>query len=191
MEKDMSDVEAFKAASKKRSQSHLTQDLSDDYEAKMLEAFVNKPEDPQKGLWYSIAFKKYDLEGNGSMKWHWSWWAFMGSFFYFLYRKAYVEALVLFFISLVSSVIPFGGLIVMILVGGYGPFFVYKIYKARKLEIEESYGDEDQRVSMMQEVGGYNQWVIWLAAALNLIFLIIMYTMVSSMMDMIMANGAQ
>ncbi|PHR55482.1 MAG: hypothetical protein COA44_10530 [Arcobacter sp.] len=164
--------------------------VSEDYEAKMLEAFVNKPEDPEKGLWYSIAFTKFDLSGTKDVKWHWSWWAFMGSFFYLLYRKAYVEAAVLFFISLLSGVIPFGGLIVLVLAGGYSPFFVYKLYKSKKSEIEEVFVDEDKRISMMQSLGGYNQWVIWLAGVLNVVVLIAIYMIVSSMMDQIMATGS-
>ena len=71
----------------------------------------------------------------------------------------------------------------MILAGGFAPYFVYKIYKNKKHQIEQSQVDENQAIKMMQELGGYNQWVIWMAAVINVIILIVLYMLVSQMIQ--------
>ena len=176
MENDNSDLEAFKAQSKARSDmneaSSNSESVGSEYEAKMVEAFVGKPEDPEKGFWYANSFSKYNINGVDAMKWNWSWWAFMGGIFFLLYRKAYAAAGGLFLISLVSGIIPFGGLVIWILTGGFSTYFVYKVFKTKKMEIESAQSDENQRITMMQELGGYNQWVIWLAVVLNVLVVI-------------------
>lgn len=137
-----------------------------EYETKMIEAFVNKPDKPEKGFWYVNSFEKYNLNGIDSMKWNWSWWAFFGGLLFLLYRKSYAAAGALFLISLVLGLIPFAGLIVSILAGGYSSYFVYKTYKKKKLAIEAMYSDEDQRIAAMRVSGGYNTWVLWILPAL-------------------------
>lgn len=174
MDDHNSELEAFKARSEARSETvgSTGSAQSGDYEARMLEAFVGKPDQPEKGLWYANAFSKYNVNGVDAMRWVWSWWAFMGGIFFLLYRKAYAAAGGLFLISLVSGIIPFGGVIIWVLSGGYSTYFVYRVYKTKKLEIEAAQSDENQRVAMMQELGGYNPWVIWVAVILNVIVLI-------------------
>ena len=185
MQEDRSDIEAFKAQSKARAEENSTSGgpQGDEYEARMLEAFVGKPQEPEKGLWYATAFSKYNVNGVDVMKWHWSWWAFMGGVFFLLYRKAYAAAGGLFLISLVSGIIPFGGVVVWVLTGGFSPYFVYRVYKTKKLEIEGAQSDENQRVFMMEQLGGYNQWVIWVAVILNVTVLAALAMFASEIMD--------
>jgi uncharacterized protein YneF (UPF0154 family) len=95
------------------------------------------------------------------MKWNWSWWAFLGGPAFLLYRKAYLASLLVFLISVVTSLIPIVGLVVSILVGGYGTYFIYKRYLKKRLEIESKITDENERILAMQQVGGYHQWVVW------------------------------
>jgi cell division protein FtsX len=95
------------------------------------------------------------------MKWVWSWWAFFGGWAFLLYRKQYIPALTLFILSIVATVIPFGALIVAILAGGFSTYFIYKGYKHKKAEIETRISDTNTRIETMREVGGYNQWVVW------------------------------
>ena len=132
-----------------------------EYENAMIEAFVNKPE---KTFWYQNAFSKFNINGIDSMKWVWSWWAFFGGWAFLLYRKQYIPALVLFFISLVAQFIPFGGLLVAVLAGGFSTYFIYKGYKHKKAEIEANIEDVNARIETMRQVGGYNQWVVWVYA---------------------------
>jgi len=134
------------------------QPTQDEYEKAMLEAFVNKPE---KTLWYQQAFSKFNINGIDTMKWVWSWWAFFGGWAFLLYRKQYIPALILFVLSILASAVPFGGLLVAILAGGFSTYFVYKGYKQKKAEIENAISDPQKRIETMREIGGYNQWVVW------------------------------
>jgi len=184
MENDNSELEAFKAQSKARSEGSAEaqgSETSTDYEAKMVEAFVGKPQDPERGFWYANAFSKYNVNGIDSMKWNWSWWAFMGGIFFLLYRKAYGAAGGLFLVSLVSGLIPGAGLVIWILTGGFSSYFVYKTYKTKKLEIEAIQSDEKQRISMMAMLGGYNQWVIYAAVALNVVVMIAVFAIIAAL----------
>jgi len=134
-----------------------------EYSNKMIEAFIGKPE---KTFWYQNAFSMFNINGVDKMKWKWSWWAFFGGFLFLLYRKQYIPALVVFLASILFSLVPFAGLIIAILVGGYGTYFVYKGYKAKLLEIERNIPaeEEDKRIETMKAVGGYHSWVVWLYA---------------------------
>lgn len=132
--------------------------IESEYSKQMIAAYVAKPD---KVLWYEIAFEKFDNTIGGKLTWKWSWWAFFGGFLYLLYRKAYVPSLVLFIVSIVIGFIPFGGLLLAILAGGFAPFFVYKNYLSIKENIERVVPDEDDRIKAMEIAGGYNQWVIW------------------------------
>ena len=160
MEENNSEVEAFKEQSRERNEAN-SGPQTNEYEAKMLEAFVGKPESPEKGLWYANAFGKYDINGVDVIKWNWSWWAFFGGIWFLLYRKAYAAAGGLLLISIIASFIPFSGIVISILAGGFSSYFIYKIYKTKKLEIEATHMDEEQRIEMMKVVGGYNTWVAW------------------------------
>jgi len=149
-----------------------------EYEHAMLEAFINKPE---KTAWYEAAFSKYNVNGIDTMQWVWSWWAFFGGWAFLLYRKQYLAAFILFIITLAASVIPFGGLIVSILAGGYATYFIYKGYKTKKIQIEEKIPDIEQRIETMRAVGGYNQWVVWLYALFVTLFFIYIISLVVAM----------
>ncbi len=133
--------------------------MTQEYTHKMVEAFIAKPE---KTLWYEMSFQKYNVNGVDAMKWNWSWWGFAGGFLFLLYRKQYLAAFVVFFASMTLGMIPFMGLFIAIMVGGYGTFFIYKGYKKKLLEIQESIEDEATQIETMAEVGGYHQWVVWL-----------------------------
>lgn len=172
---DQNEVEAFKERSRAREEQREESGSDSEYEAKMLEAFVAKPDRPEKGLWYANAFAKYDVNGVDAMRWNWSWWAFFGGIWFLIYRKAYAAAGGLFLIAIASSFIPFGGLVISILAGGYSTYFVYKTYKTKKLEIEAAEGDENRRIEMMQELGGYNQWVVVLAVIVNVLVLVAVF----------------
>lgn len=140
--------------------------INQDYQDRMIEAYIDKPE---VTLWYQNAFSKFNVNGVDSMEWHWSWWAFFSGFLYLLYRKQYLPALGLFLASIAIGMIPFGGLLVMILSGGYATYFVYKGYTSKLLEIEKVIDDEETRVQTMRQVGGFNQWVVWVYIALTLL----------------------
>jgi hypothetical protein len=159
-----------------------TADTINDYDDKMVEAFVNKPEVTS---WYINAFSRFSVNGVNKMSWVWSWWAFFGGIFYLLYRKAYMAALGLLALSIVSFAIPFGGLIVWILTGGLAPYFVYKTYQTKKAEIEANIADEHVRIETMRAVGGYNNWAVLLAVAFHAFMWIWVFFAFSTMMAML------
>jgi len=138
-----------------------------DYEYKIIEAYINKPEVTQ---WYVEAFKSFNVNGVDIGKWRWSWWAFFGSIFFLLYRKAYMPAGVLALMLIIAWFIPFGWLILWILSGGYSTYFVYKSYKEKRLEVEAEIEDEDKRIETMRILGGTNEWAIILGVLVQFFF---------------------
>jgi len=192
MEHDQNDIEMFKAQSKARAEAKeaTATEAGSDYEARMVEAFVGKPDDPEKGFWYANAFSKYDVNGVEKMAWQWSWWAFGAGIFFLLYRKAYAAAGGLFLISLASGLIPFAGLVVWVLSGGFSTYFVYKVFKTKKLQIEAAQSDVNQRVNMMEQLGGYNQWALWIAVVLNVLVVIGIFMFASAVMNVMTQQGS-
>lgn len=138
------------------------------YQNRMIEAFIDKPSET---LWYQMSFKKFNINGVDNMTWNWSWWAFGGGFLYLLYRKQYLASLILFIASMTLGMIPFASFIIMILSGGYSSYFVYKGYRRKLFEIEETIPDEETRIETMRAVGGYHQWVVWVYIAFMLVML--------------------
>lgn len=134
---------------------------------KMIEAYINKPEVTD---WYVNAFKSFNINGVDIGKWKWSWWAFFGSIFFLLYRKAYVPAGVLTALLIVGWFIPFGWLVLWTLAGGYSTYFVYKTYKEKRLEVEAEVEDEAKRLETMRIVGGTNEWAIVLGVIAQFFF---------------------
>ncbi len=146
---------------------HNKYEKVDDYDYKMTEAYIAKPEVLQ---WYVNSFKKFNINGVDVMKWNWSWWAFFGNVFYLLYRKAYLAAGILFALNLMVGFIPFGGLILWVLSGGYSSFYVYKAYKQKKIEVERIIEEEDKRIETMELLGGSNEWAVWIGVILSVLF---------------------
>lgn len=135
-------------------------ETNDQYEQAMLEAFVQKP---SKITYYQNALKKMMVTGSPNLQWHWSWWGFFGGWVFLLYRKAYLAALVTFLITSAISFIPFGTIVSMIVLGGIAPFFIIKRYAMLKQQIENRYETEEERLSAMTKIGGFHNWVAWVA----------------------------
>jgi len=155
----------------------MQNEQNSDYNDKMIAAFIAKPE---KESWYRDSFSKFNINGVDTLKWNWSWWAFSGGFLYLLYRKQYIPSLLLFIVSVATGEIPLASLILMILAGGYSTYFVYKGYKSKLLEIEASVNEEDKRIEAMQNVGGYNQWVVWVYIVIAIIVVITFISILST-----------
>lgn len=149
--------------------SASTETENQQYEDDMLQAFIQKSD---KVAYYQNALKKMTVTGQVNFRWHWSWWAFIGTWLFLLYRKAYLPALISFAIALI---IPFAWILFMIVMGGIAPYFVIKRYTTLKNEIELRYNDSQKRIEAMQEVGGFHTWVVWVAVILNLLIMPIMF----------------
>ncbi len=131
---------------------------------KAIEAYINKDKVTE---FYQKGFAKYSAAGVDQFAWHWSWWAMFGGMFYLLYRKLYMEALIFFVLFAVIGMIPFAGLVAWIASGGVLPYLVYKRYKKVKAQVEMNFAEEDEQFNALREVGGFNQWAIWLGVALH------------------------
>ncbi|MEO1927253.1 MAG: hypothetical protein ABGX26_01000 [Nautiliaceae bacterium] len=155
--------------------------MNQDYEDRMLEAFIQTP---KKFKWYKEAFSKFNINGIKRVAWVWSWWAFFGGgFWYLLYRKAYLAAVLSFIIVVVlNAILPFWGpMAFYILMGGYSVYFVYKKYLSLKSKIESKIEDEEKRIETMRILGGYNRWVIWVAGVIySILFLLFVALLVNN-----------
>lgn len=136
------------------------------YEAMMLEAFVQKDE---KVPYYQAALEKMTASGELRFQWHWSWWAFAATWAYLWYRRVYLPAAIVFVVSLVVPVI---GIVIMIIMGGVGPYFVVRRYYVLKREMEQKYYDPKERIEEMRDKGGFHYWVVWIMVILSAFYLI-------------------
>ncbi|MEE9444094.1 MAG: DUF2628 domain-containing protein [Cocleimonas sp.] len=141
-----------------------------------IEAYINKDTSTN---FYQRGFAKYSAAGVDQFAWHWSWWAMFGGVFYLLYRKLYMEALVFFVLFAVIGMIPFAGLAAWIASGGILPYLVYKRYKKVKAQVETNFSNLNEQHNALREVGGYNQWAIWLGVALHVLMWIGAFYMIS------------
>ncbi len=132
----------------------------------LLEAHLQKPE---KVAIYKPRVMANMVNGVAVFKATWSWWAFFSTWAFFLYRKMYVEAGIIFLISIVSSFIPFMFFIIMIF-SGMSAFYFYTKKFLKDLQIAE-YGEKplDEVCEKLKVLGGYNSWVIWLSVILNIL----------------------
>ena len=81
---------------------------------------------------YITKFKKFNISGIDDFHPTWHWPAFFVPFFWLLYRKLYLWALLVFCLS----VIPYVGFIVMIVLGITGNYLYYKHAKKRILALK-------------------------------------------------------
>ena len=149
------------------------------YEEKMLEAFIGKP---KKYEWYKKSFNTFNSNGILNTPWNWSWWAFFGGATFLLHRKIYLASLIIYILAIqfhisllllsgVTEHTPVKGigiplftifsvffLFFRVLSGGYATFFIYMRYLKKKLKIESTVSDENERILEMQKIGGYHKW---------------------------------
>ncbi|MDR2034026.1 MAG: DUF2628 domain-containing protein [Helicobacteraceae bacterium] len=180
-------------------------DIKEEYEKRMLEAFLRKKE---KVAFYSDLYERATRSGEPRMCWKWSWWAFFGGLWYPLYRKTYLAALAIFAINnafwmflqlafvyyahanisnfeqpTAFTIILLGFSGAQIFIGGYTPYFVIKRYIDLKTLIEKKYESQSDRVATMAQHGGYHQWVVWIIAVvfaiINLLLLIILFAAIN------------
>lgn len=103
------------------------------------------------------------INGKPAFNITWSWWGFFGGWAFFLYRKMYLLAGVFFILSVLSTVIPFGGFI-LALITGASAFYFYttKFYKDLEISGYKS-RNIDEVKNDLRKLGGYNSWVVFLA----------------------------
>jgi len=137
-----------------------------EYEEALFEAYIGTPE---KFDWYRKAFDVFAQKERG-MRWYWNSWAFLGGFWYFLYRKQMKMAMIVLFVFLVMAVVvPLNILLILFLflsfaIGGFGSYFIYTNYLERKSEIAMIVPEREKRIRIMaREFGGVNRWAVPMA----------------------------
>ncbi len=136
-------------------------------EIEYIKAYIDKPESEE---FYIRAFEAYTKGGIDQFKWVWSWWAFAGGIFFLLYRKLYIEALVVFLVMSLAVTVPVVSMIIWIVTGALFPYLVFQRYKKGREMVANM--PKDQALMTLREFGGFNQWAIYLAVAVNILFLI-------------------
>ena len=135
----------------------------------LLEAHLQKAD---KVNIYAPRVKANMVNGVPVFKATWSWWAFLGGWAFFLYRKIYLVAVAFLLASIVGGVFPLLMVLTFIIAGVSGFYFYTKKFSA-DLEIA-GYGKKplNEVKEKLKELGGYNSWVIWVVSILNILLLI-------------------
>ncbi|MBE0508488.1 MAG: DUF2628 domain-containing protein [Marinospirillum sp.] len=145
---------------------------------KLLEAYIQKPE---KMAFYQHGLDKMQHSGVFQFRWHWSWWAFFFSVPFLLYRKAYLPALSALISIAFASLIPFGGLVAMVIWGGCSSYFVLKRFHRIKSELQ---GAEEEKIRALYSLGGFHTWVVWVLGIFwALIVMLVIVAMLFAIMD--------
>lgn len=145
-------------------------EMHNNYEEKMIESFVNTPENPKKVIWYKKAFTKFQREGKPKMKWHWSWWGFLAGPWFLFYRKVYAIGFMFLLLILATMAIPnpmivsILQLLIYLFLGGFSAYYIYRQYEKKKQQIEETWQTESEKVVAMQSLGGTNKIIAVLPA---------------------------
>ncbi|WP_319370633.1 DUF2628 domain-containing protein [uncultured Ilyobacter sp.] len=136
------------------------------YEDRALLSYLGK----EKGFeWYKKSFAKHDAK-NGKFSWSWSFWAFIGGGWYFIYRKMFVEGVCLLALGVfLTFTYPAMMLSLKISMGGIAPYMLYVRYKTIKSDVESKYKKESGRLEALKERGGYFQNAIYMAVTAYLL----------------------
>lgn len=125
--------------------------------------FVDK-----KAEYYKAKFQKFSIRGVETFAPTWNWCAFLFTFWWMLYRKLYLWAL----LWLLLTFVPFFGLIFWIAAGIAGNYLYFRHVTARIREAR-SVQPSHQLPAALRELGGVNEWVIPVAIVLTLGFILL------------------
>lgn len=125
--------------------------------------FVGKNAD-----YYKSQFRKFNVHGVETFVITWNWAACLCNFWWMLYRKLYLWALVWFLLTL----IPFFGFAFWIAAGISGNYFYYR-HAVSKIRDAKSVQPSNQLPAVLSELGGVNGWVIPVAIVVMAGFLLL------------------
>ena len=109
---------------------------------------------------YLDRFRKFRKSGTDSFAASWNWSAFFFSFWWLLYRKLYLWALV----AVAIGLVPYVRLIVMIVFGILGNYLYYKQAKTKLLKLNALPGTDEDRVAAIARAGGVSTVPVVVAA---------------------------
>lgn len=116
-------------------------------------------------------FRRFEhLGGNFTPTWVWP--AFLTGFWWFLYRKLYLAAAVLF----VCGLVPYVNIVTWIGAPIAAKYLYYKSFRKQYDALRARHPESDIR-HQLQELGGTHPWVVWvgmlLTAGLFMLFLML------------------
>lgn len=129
--------------------------------------------------YYVRNFAKFTVTGAESFTLTWNWPAFFFTFFWMLYRKMYIQAVITF----VLFCLPGLNLLLHIGTGAVGNYLYYKhakdkIIEIRALQSPQNLGDA------LQQAGGVHAWVIPVAIVLGIILWVMMACVVAALIGL-------
>jgi len=105
---------------------------------------------------YLDAFRKFNQNGADSFTATWHWPAFFLSFWWLLYRKLYLWALV----PLLLGCVPYVGLFAPFAFGMSAKYLYYQHAKKKLLEVNALHASEAERTAALARAGGVNSMVV-------------------------------
>ncbi|MBB5021594.1 DUF2628 domain-containing protein [Desulfurispira natronophila] len=134
----------------------------------LLSAHLGKPE---KAPLFVDALEKMFINNHLTFKPTWSWWAFLFSWAYLLYRRLYLYAGLFFLANLITGLVGLN--IAVMIAAGISAKYLYL-----KKFLEDLQKAGHGRLSgyavrkNLEQLGGYHPWVIWVMAALAVVSLL-------------------
>ncbi len=121
-----------------------------------------------KAAFYLPRFKRFfDRDDGFATTWNWS--AFFFTFWWLLYRKMYLWAVLCFALSMFFS--P-GHLVLMIVCGFLGNYLYYRQARQQVIDAGRLYETRDPLAALAAR-GGVHRWVPWVAVAATLLLIIL------------------
>jgi zinc-ribbon domain len=105
--------------------------------------------------YYMTIFRKFNIRGVETFAPTWNWAAFLFNFWWMLYRKLYLWAL----LWLLLTLIPVFGFAFWIAAGITGNYLYYR-HATSKIREAKSMQPPDRLPAVLAELGGVNGWVI-------------------------------
>ena len=160
---------------KTQSQSTNTTNASAPIDEDYIEAYLNGNGNcsASQMVHYKTSFRK--LEKGNVANWNWATFFFGG--WHLIYRKTYLFGL-LFLLGasmLTSTVIA--PIIISVVAGIFGDFFIYKRFITKKNEAMEKYSTKTQQLEYLRDFGGTNKWVIILGIIISIIYLVLAFVL--------------
>ena len=115
---------------------------------------------------YLRKFKKFNVDGVDNFEWTWHWPACLFGFWWLLYRKLYVWALIAFLLSTISLIVPYWFFVNSFIYALIANYIYYKHAKQKiiKYKTAKAPVDPHKAAIALRKKGGVKVWVPALAA---------------------------
>ncbi|MDR1489657.1 MAG: DUF2628 domain-containing protein [Desulfovibrio sp.] len=124
----------------------------------LLSTYLHKP---RKAPLFQAALGKFLINGHLRFAATWSWWAFFGASFYFLYRKMYLFGLISFFAAVIIAYVDSALSVIVPVTCAISAKYLYCKKFIDDLEVAGYPTKPDDEMNrILFKIGGYNNWAI-------------------------------